>query len=83
MTTELRAVVDSACATCHGAGTVNGNPCLSCSLLLTPEEIAFLYGEEVPVRRWSREAEVTLILLLGLALLALPALLYELGWLPR
>ncbi len=35
------------------------------------------------MRQLSREAEVTLILLLGLALLALPALLYRLGWLPR
>ncbi len=33
--------------------------------------------------RLSREAKVTLILLVGLALLALPGLLYELGWLPR
>ncbi|WP_267593248.1 hypothetical protein [Carbonactinospora thermoautotrophica] len=47
-TTRLRAVVDPACATCHGTGTVNGNPCGPCSLLLTPSEIAFLYGKKVP-----------------------------------
>ncbi len=35
------------------------------------------------MRRLSREAKVALILLVGLALLALPGLLYELGWLPR
>ncbi len=35
------------------------------------------------MRRLSRETEVALILLVGLALLALPGLLYELGWLPR
>ncbi len=35
------------------------------------------------MRRLSRETEVTLILLAGLALLALPGLLYALGWLPR
>ncbi len=33
--------------------------------------------------RLSREAEVVLILLVGLVLLALPGLLYRLGWLPR
>lgn len=33
--------------------------------------------------RLSRDAKVALIPLAGLALLALPALLYELGWLPR
>ncbi|WP_158009718.1 hypothetical protein [Carbonactinospora thermoautotrophica] len=38
----LRAVVDPECATCHGTGQVNGNPCGPCSLLLTPSEIAFL-----------------------------------------
>ncbi len=35
------------------------------------------------MRRPSRETEVTLILILGLALMALPGLLYALGWLPR
>ncbi|KWW98861.1 hypothetical protein LI90_3855 [Carbonactinospora thermoautotrophica] len=45
---EPRAVVDPACATCHGTGTVNGNPCGPCSLPLTPELIAALYGERVP-----------------------------------
>ncbi len=34
------------------------------------------------MRRLSREAEVTVILLVGLGLLALPALLYRVGWLP-
>lgn len=33
--------------------------------------------------RLSREAEVALILFLGLTLMALPAALYWLGWLPR
>ncbi|KWW99577.1 hypothetical protein LI90_3572 [Carbonactinospora thermoautotrophica] len=46
--TGMRAVVDPACATCHGTGQVNGNPCGPCSLLLTPSEIAFLYGKKVP-----------------------------------
>ncbi|WP_158009924.1 hypothetical protein [Carbonactinospora thermoautotrophica] len=46
--TGPRAVIDPACATCHGTGTVNGNPCGPCSLLLTPSEIAFLYGTGVP-----------------------------------
>ncbi len=35
------------------------------------------------MRRLSRETEVTLIILVGLTLLALPGVLYELGWLPR
>ncbi len=35
------------------------------------------------MRRLSRETEVTLILLVGLALLGLPGFLYALGWLPR
>ncbi|KWX03630.1 hypothetical protein TH66_12385 [Carbonactinospora thermoautotrophica] len=46
--TGMRAVVDPACATCHGTGQVNGNPCGPCSLPLTPSEIAFLYGKKVP-----------------------------------
>ncbi len=33
--------------------------------------------------RMSRDAEAVLLLILGLALLALPGLLYALGWLPR
>ncbi|WP_267595181.1 hypothetical protein [Carbonactinospora thermoautotrophica] len=44
---ESRVVVDPACATCHGLGTVNGNPCGPCSLLLTAKEIALLHPEEV------------------------------------
>ncbi|KWX03185.1 hypothetical protein LI90_4311 [Carbonactinospora thermoautotrophica] len=36
-----------------------------------------------PTNRLSRETEVALILILGLALMALPGLLYALGWLPR
>ncbi len=35
------------------------------------------------MRRPSRETEVTLILIIGLTLLALPGFLYALGWLPR
>ncbi len=35
------------------------------------------------MRRLSRETEVVLILILGLTLMALPGLLYALGWLPR
>ncbi|WP_141658829.1 LPXTG cell wall anchor domain-containing protein [Carbonactinospora thermoautotrophica] len=31
----------------------------------------------------GREREVALIILVGLVLLALPGLLYALGWLPR
>ncbi|KWX02258.1 hypothetical protein LI90_3301 [Carbonactinospora thermoautotrophica] len=43
-TTGTRAVVDPACATCHGTGQVNGNPCGPCSLPLTPQQIKALYG---------------------------------------
>ncbi len=46
--TQARPVVDPACATCKGTGRVAGRPCVPYSLPLTPEEIAFLYGETMP-----------------------------------
>ncbi|WP_066890697.1 hypothetical protein [Carbonactinospora thermoautotrophica] len=81
-------LADPNCATCKGTGKVTSRhdgrewPCLPCQVRLDYEESrsrAWL----TPTNRLSRETEVALILILGLALMALPGLLYALGWLPR